>query len=191
MSGYLGLILGPMFSGKTSRLIQIYKTHTYIQKKVVVINFSGDTRYSDEVLSTHDGVTIPCIFIDNITKAWTYSDNLYYEMLHNADTILINEGQLFSDLRITVLEMVEREHKEVYVCGLDGDYKRCKFGELLDLIPFCDSIEKLSALCADCRDGTAATFSHRISGEQEQVVIGSVNYKPLCRKCYMNSSNQL
>lgn len=184
--GYLGIIIGPMFSGKTTRLIQLYKTRTYIQKNVVVLNYSGDTRYSSDKLSTHDGIQIPCLFIDNIKDCWINSNNINYTSVHSADTILINEAQMFTNLMETVIDMVECSNKEVFICGLDGDFKRQEFGDILKLLPFCDEVEKLSSLCADCKDGTPALFSYRISQETQQIVVGSSNYKPLCRKCYLN-----
>lgn len=182
---YLGLILGPMFSGKTTRLIQIYKTHTYIKKNVCVINYVEDTRYSDTKLSTHDNMMIPCNFVGDLYDEWMNPNATYYSALHEADTILINEGQFFQRLKDVVVDMVDVHHKEVYVCGLDGDFERRPFGEILQLIPYCDSVEKLASLCAKCCDGTRAIFSYRTTTESEQKVIGSANYIPLCRKCYL------
>jgi thymidine kinase len=102
------------------------------------------------------------------------------------DTILINEGQFFSDLYENVLDYVEKFNKEVYVFGLDGDFLRNKFGDILDLIPYSNTVEKLSALCANCRNGTLGNFSYRLSKEMEQMVIGADDiYKPLCRNCYI------
>ena len=80
--------------------------------------------------------------------------------------------------------MVETHHKKVYICGLDGDFKRNKFGKLLDLLPYCDNIKKLTANC-DC--GKDALFSHRLAISKDQVLIGSTNYVPLCRKCYQKA----
>jgi thymidine kinase len=127
------------------------------------------------MLSTHDKTMIPCIQLLHLN---TFDCSQY-------DTILINEGQFFGDLYENVLKFVEKFDKEVFIFGLDGDFLRKKFGSVLDLIPYSDTIEKLSALCVDCRDGTLAHFSHRTSYEVEQMVIGADNYKPLCRKCYM------
>ena len=186
MPGSLFLYLGPMFSGKTSKLIQIYKTRTYIGKKIAVLNFSQDYRYSDSMLSTHDQMMIPCIFVDCLKEIWQNREHEYYTILKEADTILINEGQFFPDIFEIVVEMIEDAGKEVHICGLDGDFQRRTFGSLLQLIPYCNTVEKLNALCADCRDGTPAIFSHRISQETAQIVIGSDNYKPLCRDCYQS-----
>jgi thymidine kinase len=77
-----------------------------------------------------------------------------------------------------------KNNKVVYVCGLDGDFERKKFGEILDLIPLCDKVNKLTSLCSICKDGTPALFSMRTTNEKEQTVIGSNNYLPVCRMCY-------
>lgn len=176
MSSRLEIILGPMFSGKTTRLIQAYKTHTFIGKKVAVINYVDDTRYHETLLSSHDKIMIPCLHARQIRDLW--NDIL------NSDVILINEGQFFEDLYECVLEMVDTYNKTVYVYGLDGDFKRNKFGKILDLIPHCDNVEKLKSLCSVCKDGTLAPFSKRITNEDSQIVIGSDNYIPVCRNCF-------
>ena len=175
----LHLILGPMFSGKTTRLIEYYRSRQYIGKSVAVINYAEDQRYSKLQLSTHDYVMIPCI------QSLDMSSIMQLPEVQNADTILINEGQFFNDLYDNVLHFVENQKKEVIICGLNGDFKRGVFGDLLRLIPFCDTVEKLSALCASCKDGTPGIFSHRLSKNKEQCVIGSNEYIPVCRDCYL------
>jgi thymidine kinase len=174
-TGYLEIILGPMFSGKTTSLIQAYKKYTFIGKSVAVLNWAGDQRYHETMLSTHDKTMIPCIMTDQLKGVW--------EKNKDKDVILINEGQFFSDLYEVVLEMVEIYGKTVYICGLDGDFLQNKFGRILDLIPRCDQVTKLHALCSKCRDGRPAIFSHRLTRESTQIVIGSDNYVPLCRAC--------
>jgi thymidine kinase len=183
-SGYLEIYLGCMFSGKTTELIKIYKKNTFIGKKVVVLNFVGDVRYG-AMLSTHDSQTCNCISITTLSEIWTNDNHLNFAEIHDADVILINEGQFFTDLFDVVLEMVEVEKKQVYICGLDGDFQRKRFGSLLDLIPYCDKVIKLNALCSNCKNGKKAAFSFRSTEEIQQVVIGSTNYKPLCRSCYL------
>ena len=110
------------------------------------------------------------------------SDNL--DIITDAETILINEGQFFPDIEEQVKALVEQTNKRVYVCGLDGDFERKPIGRLLQLIPFCDQVVKLKSLCSLCRDGTPGVFSFRTSNEVDQVIIGSSNYIPLCRACY-------
>jgi thymidine kinase len=99
--------------------------------------------------------------------------------------ILINEGQFFPDLEEFVKKILLND-KKVYICGLDGDFERKKFGQILDLIPLCDKVTKLTSLCSICKNGTPGIFSKRITSEKEQTVVGSDNYIPVCRKCYNN-----
>ena len=204
-AGYLELIVGPMFSGKTSRLVEVYKQCQFCNIDVAVINHNIDNRYDEELLSTHDKVKIPCIKTEKLRDVWANEkvfNNIEGEIFRNeslflrlndkiqiskSSVILINEGQFFDDLYEVVIEMLQCG-KKVYVCGLDGDFKRQRFGRMLDLIPYCDRVEKLNAFCSLCRDGTLAIFSHRVSGEATQIVIGADNYMPLCRGCYKKSA---
>jgi thymidine kinase len=180
MSGYLELILGPMFSGKTTYLINTYYDSVKINKRVVAINYSDDTRYSDNMLSSHDKTMIPCLFSRKI------ADLLNKDDINNSDIVLINEGQFFEDLYDSVVYLVEKLNKHVYVCGLDGDFKRKKFGTILDLVSLCDKITKLCSNCNECKK--PALFSHRITNESSQIVIGVNNYVPLCRNCYLKEN---
>ena len=84
-----------------------------------------------------------------------------------------------------VVDILEK-NKKIYICGLDGDFNRNKFGALLDLIPLCDKVHKLTAMCSLCKNGTPGIFSLRLSNETDQTIIGSDNYIPVCRKCYNN-----
>lgn len=178
-SGYLELILGSMYSGKTSRLVEIYKQCQFCNIKVVVINHLIDNRYDDHLLSTHDHIKIPCIKTEKLL------DLIDNEDVYFSEVILINEGQFFPDLLLFVEDMISSvNNKKVYVCGLDGDFKREKFGEILDLIPLCDKVTKLTSLCSLCKNGTPGIFSKRITCEKEQTVVGTDNYIPVCRFCY-------
>jgi len=206
-SSYLELIIGPMFSGKTSKLVEIYKQCNFCNIPVAVINHSIDKRYDDTLLSTHDKIMIPCIQTNKLIDIWYYKENLGDKnidtntnnntetvnlprledsvKLINASVILINEGQFFEDLYPAV-EHVLRHNKKIYIGGLDGDFERKKFGQILDLIPLCDKITKLTSLCSLCKDGSAGIFSKRITKEKEQTVVGADNYIPVCRGCYEN-----
>ena len=190
--GYLELIIGPMFSGKTSKLIEIYKQCEFCNISISAINYIGDTRYSDTMISSHDMKMIPCMQGASIRDIRNNGVNGDYNTakLNNSDVILINEGQFFCDIVEHVEYWVEKCKKRVYVCGLDGDFKRNPIGNLLGLIPMCDKVNKLTALCSNCKDGTRAIFSYRVTDEKEQIVIGSSNYIPVCRKCYIHLSDQ-
>ena len=197
-TGYLEIIIGPMFSGKTSKLLEIYKQCTFCNIPVAVINYEEDKRYHNNMLSTHDQIMIPCIQTDYLDKLWCEPrenqkdyDKLKenYEIVKNADVILINEGQFFGDLNFIVKDMLKMK-KKVYVSGLDGDYLREKFGLILDLIALCDKVTKLTSLCGICKDGTPGIFSLRLTNENVQKVIGNNNYIPVCRNCYESNIMQ-
>ena len=190
--GYLEVILGPMYSGKTSRLVEIYKQCVFCSIPVSVINHSSDNRYDDELLSTHDKVKIPCIKTNKLFDLWIARADVTDERIPRlkdkrqiamSDVILINEGQFFPDLYDFVFRLL-KNGKKIYVCGLDGDFKRQKFGEILDIIPLCDKVYKLNSLCSSCKDLKPGIFSMRLTNESEQMVIGSNNYTPVCRNCY-------
>lgn len=191
----LELFLGPMYSGKTSKLLEIYKQCSFCNIPVAVINHCADTRYHDSMLSTHDKVMIPCIQTQKISDIWnnidinqTFTNNASKHIkLRTAEVILINEGQFFDDLYSCVNDML-CEKKKVYVAGLDGDFERNRFGQILDLIPICDSVTKFKSLCSICKNGAPGIFSLRLTQEKQQTLIGSDNYIPVCRNCY--ESNQ-
>jgi thymidine kinase len=202
-AGYLEIILGPMFSGKSSRLVEIYKQCNFCNIPVAVINHSIDKRYDDTLLSTHDKVMIPCIQTNKLRDIWYYDEGLHGSekngniidnqvvlnrlddsvKLVAADVIIINEGQFFEDL-LPAVEHMLKHNKKIYVGGLDGDFERKKFGQILDIIPLCDKVTKMTSLCGICKNGTPGIFSKRISSEKEQTVVGSDNYIPVCRTCY-------
>jgi thymidine kinase len=183
-TGYLELIIGPMFSGKTSKLLEIYKQCLFCDISVAVINHSIDNRYDDEMLSTHDKRMIPCTQTRDLRDIWNNSALEHHlKKLRGADVILINEGQFFDDLYEVVSDMLDN-NKIIYVAGLDGDFERKKFGQILDLVPLSDKVTKLTSLCSQCKNGTNAIFSARLSTEKQQTLVGSSNYLPVCRKCY-------
>ena len=180
--GYLEIILGPMFSGKTSTLITIKRRYEVCDVSCCIINHIDDKRYHDTLLATHDLQMVKSM---NIKKLKILCNG---EMVKRFDVFLINEGQFFEDLFETIIELVEKHKKKVYVCGLNGDYKRDKFGTIVDLIPYCNSLKKLNALCKLCKNGKKGIFTHRVSSEKNQKQIGSDNYMPLCRKCYLEKN---
>jgi thymidine kinase len=206
-SAYLEIILGGMYAGKTSRLVEIYKQCEFCNISVVVINHTIDNRYDDELLSTHDKVKIPCIKTEKLSYVWSDSINIEPKLhvderdlnsiphiqqkikVATSDVILINEGQFFEDLYQVVVEML-KQNKKIYICGLDGDFERKRFGQILDLIPLCDKVTKLTSLCSLCKNGTPGIFSMRLTHETDQTVVGSDNYIPVCRKCYSNKNRQ-
>lgn len=188
--GTLKVIIGCMFSGKTTALIREFREWSSIKKNPLCINYSGDNRYGnicENNMYNHNLLSVECIHVSAL-------EEVDPKLIKSADIILINEGQFFSDLIKFSRLWCEEFGKNVVVCGLDGDFKREMFGDILKLIPLADSVEKLNAFCAKCSDGTKAQFTHRCSSETEQIVVGSSNYMALCRSCYLelskNKSNQ-
>jgi len=177
--GYLELVSGPMYSGKTSRLLNLYKQFKFCGIPTLVLNHADDAmRYSVTHLSNHDQEMIPCMMINSL------KDVMGKEFLE-ARVILINEIQFFQNDTVEwIRTAVDVYHKHVYVCGLDGDFQRRKFGNWLEeLIPLCDNHVKLHSYCSQCKRKNAI-FTHRLTKETEQKIIGTECYIPLCRGCY-------
>jgi thymidine kinase len=179
--GYLQIITGCMFAGKSSYIIRECKKWRCIGKNVLMLNYSKDTRYSsDDKIITHDHDSIDCMMIDAFIPDLT-------KIIEPYDVILINEAQFLSNLKKTVRHWVDVLKKIVIVSGLDGDYLREPFGELLDLIPDADDHIKLKAYCTECADGTEAIFTWKVKDRTDLtniVDIGVDKYVPLCRRHY-------
>lgn len=186
-SGYLKLYVGCMFAGKSSEIITECRRRLAINQKVIGINFSDDSRYSNEnFIVNHNKEKIQCIKVHKLK-------DIPINEIESNDFIFIDEGQFFPDLVENVILWVNFYKKSVYVFGLDGDFKREPFGHILELVPQCDEIVKLKAFCIMCKNSTFGLFTHRMSGGDKQIVIGCNNYVSLCRNHYnqLNQSNQL
>lgn len=181
----LEIIIGPMFSGKTTELVRRLTSYNSINKKCIYINSNLDTR-EETTFSTHNPM-IKNLNIDSLKV--NKIDSYLLNKVKDYDVIGIDESQLFNGLlEVCVLRMVDLMGKIVIVSGLNGDYKRNKFGKILDLIPHCDSIVKLYPYCKICAEKNIlnkALFSKRIECNDDKVVnIGYNNYIPVCRVCY-------
>jgi len=193
--GFLEVIYGPMKSGKTSRLLQLYKQFKFCDMPVMVINNIKDNRYSDTCLSSHDKIMIPCIYADKLSHVIDINDSnldcdpnvkgTHVNEFIQTKVILINEAQFFEDIVEWVTIAVEKYNKSVYVCGLNSDFKRKAFGNWLDLELICDKVTHLQSWCSLCKK-QQALFSHRLTNETDKIVIGSDNYIPVCRKCWLS-----
>lgn len=183
-SGKLDIIIGCMFSGKTTQLLNRINKALVIYDNVLIVNHSADKRYVDDSICSHDKQyihAVTCKFLSELFEKEEYM---------NTQVIFIDEGQFFQDLQEFAIIAVEQDNKWVTVCGLDGDSERKPFGQLLDIIPIADSIIKTTALCKYCKDGTPALFSAFISGNTkvEQMNVGGADkYVPLCRKHYLQT----
>jgi len=173
----LELIIGSMYSGKSTELMRRVKRVKSIGMHCLVINHSNDTRVDGEFVQTHDGSTLAAV----------KTDDLLLVNIKPYDTIAIDEAQFFNNLRTAVMLMVETHKKHVIVAGLSGDYLRQPFGEILQLMPLADDVEYKRALCKLCaHPGRLASFTKRISDEKETVSVGST-YMAVCRMCYLKN----
>ena len=173
--GYLKVILGPMFAGKTTCIINEFNKYYCMGYNCIAINHSIDDRYGEDVVSSHNHIKIPSI---NSKTLYSIKDKIIDQKV-----LFINEGQFFDDLYKFVKEMLEKD-KIIFVCGLDGDYQRKKFGSILDIIPLADEVKKVNGICHNCKK-RKSLFTHRIVKEGGQIVVGNQNmYMALCRLCY-------
>jgi len=181
--GSIKIILGCMYSGKTSELIREYRNWSSIGKKPLCINYSGDDRYGNILennMYNHNKNTVECVYVNKLS-------NIDKKVIIDSDIILINEGQFFDDIVDMCTLWCDEYGKNIVVNGLDGDSKRRPFGKILELIPFANSVTKLNALCGYCLDGTLAQFTHRTTKDQETIIIGN-DYVALCRNCYLKAT---
>lgn len=171
----LSIIMGNMFSGKTSELIRRLKRLKVIGKNILVVNSAKDTRSPDEVLKTHDNVKFNCL------KVYDIFEVLKQVEFDEADVIAIDEAQFFPKLRRFV-ECCLLVNKSVILAGLDADSFQQKFGELIDCIPLACEVTKLSALCMHCNNGVSGPFTKRIVDDQRlELIGGSDMYEAVCR----------
>jgi thymidine kinase len=181
--GRLEMIIGPMFSGKTTELIRRIRFAKLIGKRVLVISHCIDTRYSkDNTIISHDAIQETCVKVDKLSQIapmQSYKD---------ANMIFIEEAQFFEDLDDFTRTCVERDGKSVVLSALDGDYMRRPFQHVVNLIPFAENVRKMNAICMKCRDGTLASFSKRLVNGGT-ILVGGVNeYMSVCRKHFIDST---
>ena len=176
----LHLIIGCMYSGKSTELLRVINHYRILDIPILAISHSLDNRYGSQQIISHDKKSHPCIQTNNLINIVSYKE-------YGRDVIIIEEAQFFPDL-IEFVKVALNDHKTIYVAGLDGDYKQEPFGDILQLIPLCDTIKKQSALCMICKDGTKANFTKRIIENNNQTLIGSIDtYIPTCREHIANA----
>lgn len=181
------LILGPMFAGKSSAIMTLVKKYNAIRYKVFVVTSSLDNRYANnnEIIN-HDFQRMKATQID---KLLPLLDSQEYK---ESKVIIIEEAQFFNDLYTFVTKSADYYKKHVIVVGLDGDSDRNPFGQILQLVPHSDKIQKITSFCTLCADGTPALFTFCTSAKKEQIQIGATDkYIPLCRTHYLENSGVL
>lgn len=176
----LDIILGPMFAGKSSRILSIVSRYASIDTPVLIIKHADDTRYSRQPeVVTHNNQRAPCIAVRDL-------EDIVIEDIARFKVIIVDEAQFFRRLVPFVNSIVDVHGKSLYLVGLDGDSNREPFGELLQCIPLADRVERLTSFCRRCANGTPAPFTYRCNGPHDQQVLvgGHDRYIALCRECY-------
>jgi len=173
--GSVELILGPMFSGKTTELLRRIRRHLFAGRSCVVVNHARDVRCVEtDVVATHDHQTFHALVKSALLPA--------LDELLAFGVVGIDEGQFFPDLDIFA-DLAANQGKIVIVAALDGNHKRQPFGKISQLIPLVESVVKLSAICQCC--GSEAAFSRCFSDNGEEIQVGAGDkYAALCRRCY-------
>ena len=180
--GTLNLIMGPMYSGKSTELLRIYNKYKR-NYNILAFNHKSDNRYGLNSVNTHNKESLSCISVENL---YDYYENFISDV-KNIDIVLIDESQFFEDLYDFCKDIVENYNKIVYVFGLSGDSNREKFGQILDLIPLADDIKFLKSICNKCKIVKDGSFTLRTINNNEQMLVGgSSEYIAVCRSCWLN-----
>ena len=172
------IIVGSMFSGKSTELIRRCHRYECIGKKVLIINSILDTRCENNEVQTHNNQIHNAVKVDKLL-------HMNNDIIIHSDVIGIDEAQFFEDLPDFLIK-IEKYNKIIIVAGLDGDFNRKSFGKILECIPLADNITKLSAMCSICKDGTPAIFSKKLDSNDDKVIdVGAIDkYVAVCRKHY-------
>ncbi|MCU0388046.1 MAG: thymidine kinase [Chitinophagaceae bacterium] len=180
--GWIEVICGSMFSGKTEELIRRLKRARIANLKVEIFKPAIDVRYDEVNIVSHDENSIHSTPVDNSQKILFYAEDV--------DVVGIDEAQFFDPEITRVCQILAHKGIRVIVAGLDMDYLGNPFGQMPNLLSIADYITKLHAICVKC--GNIASFSHRLSKENGQVLLGEKDiYEPLCRKHYFEENQNL
>jgi thymidine kinase len=170
--GVLHIIVGPMFSGKSTELLR--RLHrASIAKKVLLISPTKDTRVSSSIISSRGGAQSPCVKI-------TGFKDIPQEEYNHAQVVGIDEAQFFDNGLVPFIINALRDGKEVQLSGLDADADGKAWLPFLELIPIALSVIKLTALCVVCNDGTEAPHTACKVDRTERILVGDEPYVALC-----------
>ena len=174
-SGWIEVICGSMFSGKTEELIRRLKRATIANLRIEIYKPAVDNRYHQYAIVSHNANSIQSTPVENSQTILLYTSD--------ADVIGIDEAQFFDPEIIIVCETLALKGVRVIVAGLDMDFKGRPFGPMPQLLAIADYITKLHAICMKC--GNIASYSYRKTAAQSQLLIGETAiYEPRCRQCY-------
>jgi thymidine kinase len=173
--GWIEVISGSMFSGKTEELIRRLKRAKIANLKVAIFKPAVDVRFDKDTVVSHDSNAIHSTPVEN--------SQAILPLATDADIVGIDEGQFFDDGITAVCQALALQGIRVIVAGLDMDYKGNPFGPMPKLLAIADFITKLHAICVRC--GNLASMSYRKSANEDQILLGQQDiYEPRCRKCY-------
>jgi thymidine kinase len=173
--GYIEIICGSMFSGKTEELIRRLKRAKIANQKVEIFKPCIDIRYSEEEVVSHDAHSIHSTPVE--------SSGSILLLAQDVEVVGIDEAQFFDDGIVEVCNTLADNGIRVIVAGLDMDYLGKPFGPVPALLARAEYVTKVHAICVKC--GDLAQHSHRISGGEKLVELGELDaYEPLCRKCF-------
>jgi thymidine kinase len=173
--GWIEVICGSMFSGKTEELIRRLKRAKIANLKVEIFKPAIDVRYDEIKIVSHDENAILSTPIDNSQKILLLAQGV--------DVIGIDEAQFFDDEISNVCDELALRGTRVIVAGLDMDFMAKPFGQMPFLMAKADYVTKLHAICMKC--GSIANYSYRIIPNEEQIMLGAKNaYEPRCRLCF-------
>lgn len=173
--GWIEVICGSMFSGKTEELIRRLKRAKIANLKVEIFKPAMDTRYHEQDIVSHDENAIQSTPIDNSQTILLLTSDV--------DVVGIDEAQFFDDQLPEVCDQLALRGVRVIVAGLDMDYTGKPFGQMPFLLAKADYITKLHAICVKC--GNIANYSFRKKALAGQILLGEKDvYEPRCRVCY-------
>ena len=174
-TGWIEVICGPMFSGKTEELIRRLVRAQIAKQKVAIFKPISENRYEEDYIVSHNQRKIKSIQVSDTKNILTHCDS--------ADVFGIDEAQFFDTSIVTICRELALKGKRVVIAGLEKDYLANGFGAMPELLIEAEYITKVNAICMIC--GNPANFSYRISTEKKQVVLGETNkYEARCRKCF-------
>lgn len=180
--GWIEVIAGCMFSGKTEELIRRLKRAKIARQQVEIFKPSMEVRYDENNIVSHDANAIQSTPVPA-------SSNILL-LGHEVDVIGIDEAQFFDDQLPYVCETLANAGTRVIVAGLDMDYLGKPFGPMPHLLATADYISKVHAICISC--GDLATHSHRIVNDGSLILLGEKDsYIPLCRTCYVKEQKSV
>lgn len=178
--GWIEVVCGSMFSGKTEELIRRLKRAEFASQKILLVKPQIDNRYHKKNVVSHQGTSFEAHTIQN--------SNEILELWKNEKVVAIDEAQFFDSEIVSVCNQLAKRGVRVIIAGLDMDFKGVPFGPMPQLLCIAEYVTKVHAICVSC--GNLAQFSHRTVEDKEQVLVGAVEqYKPLCRSCYNKTSN--